>query len=250
MRKLSKRKRKEQNDKRIKNTYVKVKDSKKLHKCIMHSCKEQSDGGYLCKICGHYFDDIMAEQILKNYFDSRTTFSLNEIRNMKISILSVIYTRNEDGNPSEISVEELKEYDALAYVNPFLYFLDCITPDLEFRTEGIIKNKYESDDWGIVLEDINYFTRVPSFQELETIFDFNTKVCINNYIGTAENWCYVANRKMFYYEVFPPDLISLGKKNNYIIKKVIAKRYVFSETGEVECVKIRLSTGEIYTLTK
>lgn len=260
MGKLTRRKRKElqrktckQNSKNDCKSEVRASAiPRKKHTCLFHKYQEQSDGTFVCQICGHHFERKMDDAELRKYMYMNKEYSLKALREMKFCVVEVIYGRDGRGIIYEHEVRELYGQNAIEAVADIWKYFRCINDDLHFMEEGLLSvdlpfsNGYRKCN----TEDI----WTPSFEQLEKIFDQSEKLDIEEFWDTAKEWCYkTPDGKMHLYKVYPVlnGRLTEFRWEHYLdADSTTARKYVFSQNGELEKAMIRFGNGEIYSLSK
>lgn len=260
MGKLTRRKRKElqrktckQNSKNDCKSEVRASAiQRKKHTCLFHKYQKQSDGTFVCQICGHHFERKMDEAELREYMYMNKEYSLKTLREMELCVVEVIYGRNGRGVIYEHEVREMHGQNAIDAVSDVWQYFRCVDDDLHFMEEGLlgVDFSFPLGSW----KGIPKSRWAPSFETIEKIFDQNERVDIEEFWDTDEKWCYkTSDGKMHVFMVYP---VLNGKMTEFWSEycfdadPVAARKYLFSQNGELEKTMIKLWNGKIYSLSK
>lgn len=224
---------------------------RKMHTCIFHKYEEQDDGTFICLICGHHFDRKMDEAELRRYLYFRKDYSLKELREMDSHILEVTYGKDTRGVSFEFDARELSGWDAVNKVCEISQYFRCVENNLQFVQEDLM-----AVDFRYNLNVSRGYSGenqwVPTYDQLESIFDETSFVDIEEFWNTEKEWCYkTLDGKMHWYRVYPVLngwLVEFPGLYYVDADLVAARKYVFSKDGNLERVVIRLWNERVYSL--
>ena len=227
---------------------------KKKHVCIFHKYQEQKDGTYVCQICGHHFEKKMGEEELRKYFYYKDDYSLNELKELDCRLMKVTYSKNTRGCVVEYQAEELTGAPAIKTICKEWKYFRCVTNDLKFEEGGLLYVDFIHQDINRECSEEHWW--YPSMEQLEKLFERENEEYVNveEFWNTLQQWCYrSSDGKIHWYGVYPVlrgHLVEFPWIYYINADPVAARKYVFSENGELEKVVIRLWDRRIFSLSK
>ena len=227
---------------------------RKKHICIFHKYQEQQDGTYVCQICGHYFEKKMGEDELRKYFFYKNDYFLNELKGMDCRLLRVTYSKNTRGSVTEHQVEVLAGIQAIETVCKEWRYFGCVTNDLKFEEDWLLYVDFIHQDINRGCPEEHWW--YPSMRQLEAFFERENEeyISVEDFWNTQQQWDYrTSDGKVHWYGVYPVlkgRMVDFPGMYYLDADAVAARKYVFSENGELEKVVVCLWDRKIYSLSK
>ena len=119
MAKLSRRKRKELEEKSIDRRNLKKERRKTINEegyvpkrfrvCREHDYQVDESSGYVCSNCQHHVENTLMEDVLRKYFSSKTVYKVSEIRELAKNLKEVSWYYNTRGQRIVHQVEPVKD---------------------------------------------------------------------------------------------------------------------------------------------